>query len=107
MAIGPRPLGRLCGCDTARPAVDACQLIHQKRRAPAVNSHSQAWPGFPHVFGSTGTPVSAIIPAYNEAASIGDVLDALLPVAQLSQILVVDDGSDDDTADIVRSHCAV
>lgn len=72
-----------------------------------MNSHSQAWLGFPHVFGSTGTPVSAIIPAYNEAASIGDVLDALLPVAQLSQILVVDDGSDDDTADIVRSHCAV
>lgn len=72
-----------------------------------MNSRSQAWPGFPRLSHLAGPPVSAIIPAYNEAVSIGPVLDALLPVARLDQILVVDDGSDDNTSDIVRSHCAV
>lgn len=55
----------------------------------------------------SSTPVSVVIPAYNEIPTIGNVLDALVPVAQIDQVLVVDDGSDDGTGDVVRSHCAV
>ncbi len=64
-------------------------------------------PPLPRTAYRSGAPVSLVIPAYNEASTIGRVLDALLPVAQLSQILVVDDGSSDNTDDVVRSHCAV
>jgi glycosyltransferase involved in cell wall biosynthesis len=50
-------------------------------------------------------PVSIVIPAYNEEGAIGEVLHKLLQVlaeAELPhEILVVDDGSQDDTAVIV------
>jgi glycosyltransferase involved in cell wall biosynthesis len=42
--------------------------------------------------------VSIVIPAYNEAAIIGDVVTALAAVAPWREIIVVDDGSQDDTA---------
>ena len=54
----------------------------------------------------TGTPdrtVSCLIPAYNEGARIGAVLRAVVGHPQLSEVLVIDDGSQDDTAAIVRS----
>ncbi len=41
--------------------------------------------------------VAAIIPAYNESGRIGKVLAILHDVEELSQIIVVDDGSTDDT----------
>jgi glycosyltransferase involved in cell wall biosynthesis len=41
---------------------------------------------------------SIVIPAFNEAASIGAVVTALRAAASWHQILVVDDGSTDDTA---------
>ena len=41
---------------------------------------------------------SIVIPAFNEAASIGTVVRALLAEARWLEILVVDDGSTDDTA---------
>jgi glycosyltransferase involved in cell wall biosynthesis len=46
--------------------------------------------------------VAAIIPAYNESENLGGVLDVLRQVSGLSQIIVVDDGSQDDTAEVVR-----
>ena len=45
--------------------------------------------------------VAAIIPAYNESENLGGVLDVLRQVSGLSQIIVVDDGSQDDTAEVV------
>jgi glycosyltransferase involved in cell wall biosynthesis len=48
--------------------------------------------------------VTAVIPAYNEARYIGDVLNVLTQVADLSQIIVVDDGSHDDTASLVQER---
>ena len=45
---------------------------------------------------------SVIIPAFNEAEAIGSVLDGLLKEVEAKQIIVVDDGSEDGTADIAR-----
>ncbi len=47
---------------------------------------------------SNGTTLSIIIPAKNEAASIGDVVSSARALYQDAEILVVDDGSEDDTA---------
>ncbi len=48
--------------------------------------------------------ITAVIPAYNEANHINRVLDPLCLTPQLSEIIVVDDGSVDDTAAIVRAY---
>lgn len=50
------------------------------------------------------TRVAAIVPAYNEAATIGHVVDALRRATQLDEILVVSDGSTDQTAAVARAH---
>jgi glycosyltransferase involved in cell wall biosynthesis len=42
--------------------------------------------------------VSLIIPAYNEARTVGDVLSAAVESGIFSEIILVDDGSDDGTA---------
>jgi len=49
---------------------------------------------------------TAVIPAYNEAHHIERVLDPLSHVPQLKQIIVVDDGSVDDTAVVVEAYRA-
>lgn len=46
--------------------------------------------------------VSVIVPAYNEADRIGETLRALNGVFERSEIIVVDDGSEDETASIAR-----
>lgn len=43
--------------------------------------------------------VWVVVPAYNEGSSVGDTLDRLLPWA--ANVVVVDDGSADHTADVV------
>lgn len=46
----------------------------------------------------SATPsVSLIIPAYNEAVTVGDVLNAAVESGIFSEIILVDDGSDDGT----------
>jgi len=50
--------------------------------------------------------VVAIIPAYNEGPRIGAVLGALAASSQVRRILVVDDGSTDDTANVARAFGA-
>jgi glucosyl-3-phosphoglycerate synthase len=49
---------------------------------------------------------AAVIPARDEAATLAETLEALQVVADLSRIIVVDDGSQDATAAIARRHSA-
>lgn len=46
---------------------------------------------------------SVVIPAYNEAESIGGVVRAMAEAGPWREILVIDDGSDDATAELARA----
>lgn len=48
--------------------------------------------------------VSAIIPAYNEEKTIGNVLRIVKSISLINDIIVVSDGSTDDTANIARNY---
>ncbi len=51
------------------------------------------------------TAACAVIPAYNEASRIGDVIRASLPY--VTEVIVVDDGSTDETGAVAREAGAV
>ena len=51
--------------------------------------------------------VSVVIPAYNEAPSIAAVVTAMAAVARWQEVIVVDDGSTDDTEENARHAGAV
>ena len=48
--------------------------------------------------------VSAVVPAYNEASRIGAVLKPLVGSQSVDEVIVVDDGSDDGTAETARQY---
>lgn len=48
--------------------------------------------------------ITAIIPAYNEEQTIGSVLDIVTKVKEITQIIVVSDGSTDKTAEIAAAY---
>ena len=50
--------------------------------------------------------VSFLIPAYNEEATIGEVLERIGALGLDAQLVVVDDGSRDRTAEIAEQHGA-
>lgn len=54
--------------------------------------------------GSPGMKVAAIIPAYNEEATIGSILDIVKESKLVGNIIVVSDGSTDMTAKIARDR---
>ena len=47
---------------------------------------------------------SVIIPAYNESERIIKTLDGIANIEEINEIVVVDDGSSDDTAELLRSY---
>jgi glycosyltransferase involved in cell wall biosynthesis len=49
--------------------------------------------------------LSLLIPAYNEAATIREVLERVDALPYEKELIVVDDGSTDDTAEIVEQWC--
>lgn len=53
-----------------------------------------------------GPTFTCLIPAYNEAARIGVVLDAVLALPLLQAVIVIDDGSTDDTKAIAQAKGA-
>ncbi|NLM69050.1 MAG: glycosyltransferase family 2 protein [Firmicutes bacterium] len=48
--------------------------------------------------------VTALIPAFNEAERIGETLTAVLEIKSVNQIVVIDDGSTDETASVVERY---
>ncbi len=48
--------------------------------------------------------VTAVVPAYNEENTIGNVLNALKSCNLINEIIVINDGSTDRTAEIVKQH---
>jgi len=50
--------------------------------------------------------ISFLIPAFNEASTIGEVLERIAALDLVAQVIVVDDGSTDRTAEIAESHGA-
>lgn len=52
------------------------------------------------------TGLACLIPAHDEAARIGAVLRAVCGHPAVAQVLVIDDGSRDDTAGVARAHGA-
>lgn len=54
-----------------------------------------------------GYRLFVVVPAFNEARVIGEVLDDLATVVPPQRIIVVDDGSWDDTGRIAREHGAL
>ncbi len=50
--------------------------------------------------------ISAIVPAFNEEKTIGAVLEVLRKSSVFSQVIVVDDGSSDRTAEVAAKHGA-
>jgi glycosyltransferase involved in cell wall biosynthesis len=51
--------------------------------------------------------ISIIVPAYNEAKTIGEVIERLKEICQGSEIIVVNDGSTDDTGVVAKNAGAL
>lgn len=53
---------------------------------------------------SGASPITVVVPTYNEAGNIVSLLDGIASALPEARIIVVDDGSPDGTADLVEAH---
>jgi glycosyltransferase involved in cell wall biosynthesis len=53
---------------------------------------------------NTKTTISCVIPAYNEGKNISRVLDVVTTYSKFNEIIVIDDGSKDNTREIVKEY---
>ena len=51
----------------------------------------------------TSQPLSVVIPAYNEEATVAHVINTVLAVSIVGEVIVVDDCSSDKTSSIVQT----
>lgn len=75
-------------------ADDVLELPATPRVATLARLPSQASPG---------ASVSVVIPAKNVAAYVGETIASALAQSEVSEVIVVDDGSSDDTVAVVRA----
>jgi glycosyltransferase involved in cell wall biosynthesis len=75
------------------------QIVEANREVPVPGSHLSD-----RVTPIPDPLVTLVIPVFNEAASLHDVLDRVYDLALQSEVIAVDDGSSDATAEILRSY---
>ena len=87
------------------------RLVHRHlRRADLQGQTNHQWFEWTIEFGGWAlvSTISIVIPAYNESARLGPTLDRILDFvhrqAWHAEIIVVDDGSRDETAELVRTY---
>ncbi|MFF4040989.1 glycosyltransferase [Streptomyces sp. NPDC001816] len=90
-------LGVLMSAAGAISVLRAAVVLVAARRHRRLRSRGRSW-GPP-----VTEPVSVIVPAYNESAGIEAAVRSLLASDHPGEIIVVDDGSTDGTADLVES----
>src|SRR5439155_20146696 len=74
--------------------------------APAQPGGRPPRPAAPEERGGRVTRVSFLVPAHNEERTIAEVLERIEALDLEKEVIVVDDGSTDDTAAIVERHAA-
>ncbi|MEV0616274.1 glycosyltransferase family 2 protein [Nonomuraea sp. NPDC050404] len=88
-----RSAGRLLmGAQVVAGATVAARLARGRRRLPSLTPRQSA-----------GVTISVVIPARDEAARIGPCLRAVLAAPAVTEVIVVDDGSEDGTAGVAAS----
>ncbi|MEX2355903.1 MAG: glycosyltransferase family 2 protein [Thermaerobacterales bacterium] len=56
--------------------------------------------------GERAVRIVAVVPAYNEAETVGRVIDVIHAVPQIDEVFVISDGSTDETSQVARQHGA-
>lgn len=98
-ASQPATQSRQPGEQAQQPGASCCaasEYLPDRAVAYAVDQRIQ----YADYFGKL--PVAVIIPAYNEAERITATVQAALGIAGVERVVVVDDGSTDDTAKIAK-----
>jgi polyisoprenyl-phosphate glycosyltransferase len=54
-----------------------------------------------------GVHIAALVPAFNEERNIRRTIRFLLTIGEIDEIIVINDGSEDRTAQVVREECGV